>query len=69
MIRCRRHAGGHCGEEQVGMVERLGWYTPVGSTMVGFMFLALEKIGRPRGSFRKQDSRRLDDGNHDKHRD
>jgi len=29
-----------------GMVEQLGWYTPLGSTLVGFMFLALEKIGR-----------------------
>jgi ion channel-forming bestrophin family protein len=30
----------------VGMVFDLGWYTPLGSTLVGFMFLALEKIGR-----------------------
>jgi putative membrane protein len=30
----------------VGMVENLGWYTPLGSTLVGFMFLALEEIGR-----------------------
>ncbi|UWZ83448.1 bestrophin family protein [Occallatibacter riparius] len=30
----------------VGMVSSLGWYTPLGSTLVGFMFLALEKIGR-----------------------
>lgn len=30
----------------VGMVENLGWYTPVGSTLVGFLFLALDKIGR-----------------------
>jgi len=30
----------------VGMVLNLGWYTPLGSTVVGFMFLALEKIGR-----------------------
>jgi len=30
----------------VGMVPSLGWYTPLGSTLVGFMFLALEKIGR-----------------------
>ncbi len=28
------------------MVENLGWYTPLGSTLVGFMFLALDKIGR-----------------------
>lgn len=30
----------------VGMVENLGWYTPLGSTLVGFLFLALDKIGR-----------------------
>ncbi len=30
----------------VGMVESLGWFTPLGSTLVGFMFLALDKIGR-----------------------
>lgn len=30
----------------IGMVEKLGWFTPLGSTLVGFMFLALEKIGR-----------------------
>jgi putative membrane protein len=30
----------------VGLVTDLGWYTPLGSTLVGFMFLALEKIGR-----------------------
>ena len=30
----------------VGMVEQLGWFTPLGSTLVGFMFLALDKIGR-----------------------
>lgn len=29
-----------------GMVPQLGWFTPLGSTLVGFMFLALEKIGR-----------------------
>jgi ion channel-forming bestrophin family protein len=29
----------------VGLVETLGWFTPLGSTLVGFMFLALEKIG------------------------
>ena len=28
------------------MVENLGWFTPLGSTLVGFMFLALDKIGR-----------------------
>ncbi len=30
----------------IGMVENLGWFTPLGSTLVGFMFLALDKIGR-----------------------
>ena len=30
----------------IGMVEQLGWFTPLGSTLVGFMFLALDKIGR-----------------------
>jgi ion channel-forming bestrophin family protein len=30
----------------VGMVPSLEWYTPLGSTLIGFMFLALEKIGR-----------------------
>jgi putative membrane protein len=30
----------------IGLVENLGWYTPIGSTLVGFMFLALDKIGR-----------------------
>ena len=30
----------------MGMVQNLGWYTPLGSTLVGFMFLALDKIGR-----------------------
>ena len=30
----------------VGMVEQLGWFTPLGSTLVGFMFLALDRIGR-----------------------
>ena len=30
----------------MGMVENLGWFTPLGSTLVGFMFLALDKIGR-----------------------
>ena len=30
----------------VGMVTNLGWFTPIGSTVVGFMFLALDKIGR-----------------------
>ena len=30
----------------IGMVPILGWYTPLGSSLVGFMFLALERIGR-----------------------
>ena len=30
----------------LGMVESLEWFTPLGSTLVGFMFLALDKIGR-----------------------
>jgi putative membrane protein len=30
----------------IGMVENLGWFTPLGSTIVGFMFIALDKIGR-----------------------
>ncbi|MBV8113182.1 MAG: hypothetical protein JO300_00455 [Silvibacterium sp.] len=30
----------------LGMVASLGWFTPLGSTLVGFMFLALERIGR-----------------------
>ncbi len=30
----------------IGMVENPGWFTPLGSTLVGFMFLALDKIGR-----------------------
>jgi putative membrane protein len=30
----------------VGMVDNLHWFTPLGSTLVGFLFLALDKIGR-----------------------
>lgn len=30
----------------LGMVQDLHWFTPIGSTLVGFMFLALDKIGR-----------------------
>jgi|SRR5579862_7983355 len=30
----------------VGMVTNLGWFTPLGSTLVGSMFLALDRIGR-----------------------
>jgi putative membrane protein len=29
----------------LGLVESLGWYTPLGSTAVGFLFLALLQIG------------------------
>ena len=29
----------------LGMVANLGWFTPLGSTLVGFMFLVLDKIG------------------------
>lgn len=30
----------------LGFVQDMGWYTPLGSTLVGFIFLALDKIGR-----------------------
>jgi putative membrane protein len=30
----------------LGLVENMGWYTPLGSTLVGFIFLALDRIGR-----------------------
>jgi Predicted membrane protein len=30
----------------LAMVSGLGWFTPLGSTLVGFIFLALDKIGR-----------------------
>ena len=36
----------YCVVLPIGMVESLGWFTPLGSTLVGFMFLALDKIGR-----------------------
>ncbi|SNR96302.1 bestrophin family protein [Pseudomonas segetis] len=29
----------------IGLVESLGWFTPVASTVVGFMLLAIEQIG------------------------
>ena len=29
----------------VGLVETLGWFTPLASTVVGFMLLAIERIG------------------------
>jgi putative membrane protein len=30
----------------LGLVQSMGWFTPLGSTLVGFIFLALDKIGR-----------------------
>jgi putative membrane protein len=36
----------YCALLPAGMVEQLGWFTPLGSSLVGFMFLALDKIGR-----------------------
>jgi putative membrane protein len=30
----------------IGLVETLGWFTPLASTVVGFMLLAIEKIGK-----------------------
>jgi putative membrane protein len=30
----------------LALVVSMGWYTPLGSTLVGFIFLALDKIGR-----------------------
>lgn len=30
----------------LGLVSNMGWYTPLGSTLVGFIFLALDRIGR-----------------------
>lgn len=30
----------------LALVINMGWYTPLGSTLVGFMFLALDKIGQ-----------------------
>jgi putative membrane protein len=30
----------------LALVTAMGWFTPLGSTLVGFMFLALDKIGR-----------------------
>jgi putative membrane protein len=30
----------------LALVVNMGWYTPLGSTLVGFIFLALDKIGR-----------------------
>ncbi len=30
----------------LGLISNMGWYTPLGSTLVGFIFLALDRIGR-----------------------
>ena len=30
----------------LALVMNMGWYTPLGSTLVGFMFLALDRIGK-----------------------
>lgn len=30
----------------LALVQNLGWFTPLGSTLVGFIFLALDRIGR-----------------------
>jgi putative membrane protein len=34
-----------CALLPLSMVQELGWLTPLGSTLVGFLFLALERIG------------------------
>jgi ion channel-forming bestrophin family protein len=36
----------YCMMLPLGLVSSMGWYTPLGSTLVGFIFLALDKIGR-----------------------
>lgn len=36
----------YCVMLPLGLVTNMGWYTPLGSTVVGFIFLALDKIGR-----------------------
>ena len=30
----------------LALVQNMGWLTPLGSTLVGFIFIALDKIGR-----------------------
>ncbi len=30
----------------LALVQNMGWFTPLGSTLVGFIFIALDKIGR-----------------------
>jgi len=34
------------GRLRLALVTNMGWFTPLGSTLVGFIFLALDKIGR-----------------------
>ncbi|WP_263383216.1 bestrophin family protein [Granulicella arctica] len=36
----------YCALLPLAMVTNLGWFTPLGSTLVAFIFLALDKIGR-----------------------
>ena len=36
----------YCAMLPLGLVTNLGWLTPLGSTLVGFIFLALDRIGR-----------------------
>jgi putative membrane protein len=36
----------YCVMLPLAMVTNMGWFTPLGSTLVGFIFLALDKIGR-----------------------
>ncbi len=36
----------YCAMLPLGLVANMGWFTPLGSTLVGFIFLALDKIGR-----------------------
>jgi putative membrane protein len=36
----------YCTILPLALVTSMGWLTPLGSTLVGFIFLALDKIGR-----------------------
>jgi len=36
----------YCVMLPLALVMNMGWFTPLGSTLVGFIFLALDKIGR-----------------------
>jgi putative membrane protein len=36
----------YCVMLPLALVTNMGWFTPLGSTLVGFIFLALDKIGR-----------------------